>query len=99
MRLNCALGIYRVYIMPNECILEFIEDRTEVCENNVITLVEFKNAIKSWYKYYDKGRYNIKESIKYMDSKYPTCEVYWYDCRLKPLPIRPVVIPFYLSSV
>ena len=52
MRLNCALGIYRVYIMPNEYILEFIEDRTEVCENNVITLVEFKNAIKSWYKYY-----------------------------------------------
>lgn len=82
----------------DEDILEFIEDRTEFKLNDIITFNEFKDAVKSWYKYYDKGRYNMKEIIKCMDSKYTNCNVsniYWYDCRLKPLPKRPMTTPFY----
>ena len=76
-------------------ILNFIEERTEPCNNDCITLYALKKAIKAWFIYHDKGKYNINKVIQCMDSKYNTCKVYWYDCRLKPLPTRPTITPFY----
>ena len=83
------------YASIDEDITLFIEERTEFYGNECMTLNELKDAVKSWYKYFDKGRYKINDIIKCMNGKYSTCGVYWYDCRLKPLPPRPKITPFY----